>query len=275
MTLWWILDLVLLLVVVPIVVVLLNNVLKEAKGIVPSVNRIKRAAQAGIEGPRRRTAAADHADAGPADGRERRRVRRFARRDPGRRLMPAPGVLLLITVVLIVLALVYFLVSTIFALKQIADGLDETIAAVGEIIAKTEPVGAVVDDINANLDAAVDALEGLLVKKAGMEDSLGLVEGIYPGAKAEGLRNFPDSASVRSPRIGEVYTRGTLTLARLGREAPIAAASPTGGPVLRNVRYGLAERAAALRGDRPGRSPIIGTNSPVQYEAHDADPSAV
>ena len=105
--------------------------------------------------------------------------------------MPAPGVLLLITVVLIVLALVYFLVSTIFALKQIADGLDETITAVGEIIAKTEPVGAVVDDINANLDAAVDALEGLLVKKAGMEDSLGLVEGIYPGAAAAGLPQLP------------------------------------------------------------------------------------
>ena len=109
--------------------------------------------------------------------------------------MPAPGVLLLITVVLIVLALVYFLVSTIMALKQIADGLDETITAVGEIIAKTEPVAPVVDDINANLDAAVDALEGLLVKKAGIEDSMGLIEGLYPGAAANGLRNFPKAAT--------------------------------------------------------------------------------
>jgi hypothetical protein len=47
MTLWWILDLVLLLVVVPVVVVLLNNVLKEARSIVPSVNRISAAAAAG------------------------------------------------------------------------------------------------------------------------------------------------------------------------------------------------------------------------------------
>jgi hypothetical protein len=46
-TLWWILDLVLLLVVVPVVVVLLNNVLKEARGIVPSVRRIRDAARAG------------------------------------------------------------------------------------------------------------------------------------------------------------------------------------------------------------------------------------
>ena len=40
---------------------------------------------------------------------------------------------------------------------------------------------------------------------------------------ATGFRNFPDSATTRAPRIGEVYTKGTLTLARLGREAPIAA----------------------------------------------------
>jgi hypothetical protein len=185
--------------------------------------------------------------------------------------MPAPGVLLLITVVLIVLALVYFLVSTIFALKQIADGLDETITAVGEIIAKTEPVGAVVDDINANLDAAVDALEGLLVKKAGMEDAVGLVEGLYPGAAASGFRNFPDSATTKAPRIGEVYTRGTLTLARLGREAPIAAASPR-GPALRDAAYGsAASRALYPAGREPGaaelpRSPVIGAESPEQYE---------
>jgi NAD(P)-dependent dehydrogenase (short-subunit alcohol dehydrogenase family) len=47
MTLWWILDFVLLLVVVPVVVVLLKNVLDEANGIVPAVERIKAAAQAG------------------------------------------------------------------------------------------------------------------------------------------------------------------------------------------------------------------------------------
>jgi hypothetical protein len=47
MTLWWILDFVLLLVVVPVVVVLLRNVLNEANGIVTSVERIKAAAQAG------------------------------------------------------------------------------------------------------------------------------------------------------------------------------------------------------------------------------------
>src|SRR3954470_9260107 len=188
--------------------------------------------------------------------------------------MPAPGVLLLITVVLIVLALVYYLVSVIFALRKIVAGLDTTIAAVVEIINKSEPVNPIVADINANLDAAVDALEGLLVKKAGLPDAMGLIEGLYPGAKAEGLRNFPEAKTVRSPRIGTVYTRGTLTLARLGREAPIAAASPN-GPALRDARYGSTASRVVYPADRPGRSPVIGANAPVQYEAEDADPSTV
>jgi hypothetical protein len=195
--------------------------------------------------------------------------------------MPAPGVLLLITVVLIVLALVYYLVATIFALRQIVAGLDRTIGSVVEIIEKSEPVNPIVTDINENLDAAVSALEGLLVKKAGMEDAVGLVEGLYPGASAAGFRDFPESTSIKAPRISEVYTKGTLTLARLGREAPIAVASPTAGPVLRNPAYGSASARALYPGGRPARpenlprSPIIGTDSPVQYEERDADTSTV
>jgi hypothetical protein len=47
MTLWWILDLVLLLVVLPVVIYLLNGVLTEARNIVPTINRISKAAAAG------------------------------------------------------------------------------------------------------------------------------------------------------------------------------------------------------------------------------------
>jgi hypothetical protein len=47
MTLWWILDLVLLLVVVPVVVVLLRDVLNASRAIVPSIDRITAAARAG------------------------------------------------------------------------------------------------------------------------------------------------------------------------------------------------------------------------------------
>jgi hypothetical protein len=188
--------------------------------------------------------------------------------------MSAAAILLIITVLLIVLALVYYLVATIVALRTINKGLDDVIAGVGEIVEKSAPVNAVVADINEQLDAAVDALEGLLVKKAGLPDAMGLIDGLYPGAAAQGLRNFPDSTEVTPPRIGEVYTRGTLTLARLGREAPVAAASPN-GPALRAVEYGsLAARQLypEIRQTRPEklpRSPVIGADAPVQYEDRD------
>ena len=185
--------------------------------------------------------------------------------------MSAAAAVLILGVVLIVLALVYFLVSTILELRKIVAGLDDVIVHVGGIVEKSAPVNGVVTDINENLDAAVGALEGLLVKKAGMEDALGLVDGLYPGAAAAGFRDYPESREIVPPRIAEVYTKGTLTLARLGREAPIAMANPA-GPVLRDVEYG--SRNARLlypdgRPERPEqlpRSPVIGSGSPEQYE---------
>jgi hypothetical protein len=188
--------------------------------------------------------------------------------------MSGAAVVMIVAVVLIVLALVYYLVSTILQLREITSGLDEVIAGVVEIVDKSAPVNGIVNSINQQLDAGVDLLEGLLVQKAGMTDAVGLVDGMYPGAAAEGFRNFPESKDVKAPRIGEVYTKGTLTLARLGREAPVAAASPA-GPVLRNVEGGsLAARLLYPDGrqSRPEnlpRSPVIGTDSPEQYEQRD------
>jgi hypothetical protein len=183
----------------------------------------------------------------------------------------APGAVMLVAVVLIVLALVYYLVGTIMQLRAITKGLDAVIAGVGEIIEKSKPVNGIVNAINKDLDAGVELLEGMLVKKAGMEDAVGLVEGLYPGAAAEGFRQYPESKDVKAPRIGEVYTKGTLTLARLGREAPIATGNPAGA-VLRNVEGGsLAARNLYPEGRQPEadalpRSPVIGADAPTQYE---------
>ena len=188
--------------------------------------------------------------------------------------MSAAAAAMILGVVLIVLALVYFLISTIVQLRKIVVGLDRVIEHVGGIVEKSAPVNGVVATINEQLDTGVAALEGLLVKKAGLPDAVGLVDGIYPGAAAAGLRDFPESTTVDPPRIGEVYTKGTLTLARLGREAPIAAASPGEG-LLRNVEGGsLAARslypeARQTRPERLERSPIIGTDAPVQYQPSD------
>jgi len=186
----------------------------------------------------------------------------------------SPGGVTILAVVLIVLALVYYLVSTIVALRKITAGLDRTIVSVTEILAKSQPVEQIVTDINQQLDAGVDLLEGLLVKKAGLVDAVGLIDGLYPGAAADGLRIFPDSTSITAPRISEVYTKGTLTLARLGREAPIARGNPAGA-VLRNVEGGSLAARLLYPEERQGRpaglprSPVIGTDSPVQYEQRD------
>ena len=188
----------------------------------------------------------------------------------------AAGAVTIIAVGLIVAALVFYLVSVIVQLRKITAGLNETIAGVGEIVQKSAPVNDVVTTINQQLDAGVDLLEGLLVKKAGMTDAVGLVDGLYAGAAAAGFRNFPESRTTKAPRIGKVYTRGTLTLARLGREAPIAAASPE-GPVLRNVAAGSLAARALYPDGRPGRpkslpkSPVIGTDAPVQYDPNPED----
>jgi hypothetical protein len=185
--------------------------------------------------------------------------------------MPAPGIVLAVAIVLIVAAMVFYLVSTILVLRRISAGLAEAIAAVGELIQKTAPVAEVVDTINAHLDAAVSALEGLLVKKAGLIDAMGLIEGLYPGAAAAGLRDIPEAAAIKPPRIAEVYTRGVLTLARLGREAPIALISPE-GPVLRHPATAAAATRVLypdirqVRPDKLPMSPVIGTGAPVQYE---------
>src|SRR3989337_972325 len=178
----------------------------------------------------------------------------------------AAGPVTLLAVALIVAALVFYLVSVIVQLRKITAGLDEAIAGVAEIVQKSAPVNDVVATINEQLDAGVDLLEGLLVKKAGMTDAVGLVDGRYAGAAAVGFRNFPESPSTKAPRIGEVYTRGTLTLARLGREAPIAAGNPA-GPALRDVERGsLAARQPypEVRPTMPkslARSPGIGTDA--------------
>lgn len=183
----------------------------------------------------------------------------------------AVGAVTILGAVLIVVALVFYLVSVIVALRKITAGLDEVIAGVGEIVQKSAPVNGVVTAINQQLDAGVDLLEGLLVKKAGMADAVGLVDGLYAGAAAAGFRNFAESGTIEAPRIGEVYTKGALTLARLGREAPIAAGNPA-GPALRDVERGslaarqlYPENRQTMPESLP-RSPVIGTDAPEQYE---------
>jgi hypothetical protein len=182
---------------------------------------------------------------------------------------PAAAVTL-IAVVLVILALVVYLVAVIFELRKITAGLDAVIESVGGILRKTEPVNGIVDQINKDLSAGTDLLEGLLEKKAGQDDAAGLVECCFPGAGASVLERQGRTGPVKN--IHEVYTRGAAQLARLGRESPLGAA-PVSGPALRDPTSSSAAARAVYTNpsgpvaDEPGgpkhrpRSPVIGTEA--------------
>ena len=186
--------------------------------------------------------------------------------------MSAAAAAMILGVVLIVLALVYFLVSTIFQLRKIVAGLDRVIEHVGGIVEKSAPVD---DDRRRHQREPRRRrlrARGAAGQEGGHERRRRPHRGPLPGrrrrracATSRRARTSWRRGSARSTRAG------TLTLARLGREAPIAAASPR-GPALRDPAYGsAASRALYPEGREPGaaelpRSPVIGTDSPEQYE---------
>ena len=181
-------------------------------------------------------------------------------------LAVAPGAIITIAaVVLIVAAIVVFLLAIIVELKKISNGLDVVIPPVAELVAKTAPVNQLVHQIVTDLGAGTNLLEGLLVKKAGMDDAAGLIESLFPGG---GQAFLARNGRRGKPRhFGVVYSRGALQLARLGRGSPLGA--PMRGPALRDPLYASASPRSLYpdprgEGNRP-RSPVIGSNSPVQY----------
>jgi hypothetical protein len=146
-------------------------------------------------------------------------------------------IILLVAVIIGELAL--YLIATILQLFKINAGLSVVLPLVGQIVAKTNPVNPVVDDINAQLVVTRDALENLMLKKAG-PDSAGLVESLFPGEGAKFLRRVNRSGKVVN--VGTVYTRGVGILAGLGRGAPIGVAH-TKGAAVRDPKYSTTEVA--------------------------------
>ncbi len=277
MTLWWIGNVVLLVVILPVVVYLLNGVLRGGEEHRPERRGDRGRRGRGLEGPRRRRAAADHAGQVDADGRGRGRLRRLARRDPRRRRrggrpMPAAGVVIIVAVLLIVLALVYYLVSTIVALRQITAGLDEVIAGVGEIVEKSAPVNGVVDGDQRAARRGRRPARG----PARQEGRPGRRDGPdrrrLPGRRGGRAARLPREHGRSSRRGSARSTRG---------HAHARAARPRGADRRRQPgRRGAAQRrgrqpggarcstptSASERPEKLPRSPVIGTDAPVQYE---------
>ena len=183
-------------------------------------------------------------------------------------LMPAAGVVMIIAVLGIVLALVYYLVSTIVALRRIADGLDEAIAGVGEIVEKSAR------------QRGGDRHQRAARRRGRPARGPARQEGRSQRRDGPDRERLPRGGRRRTAQLPREHLggraahrrglhQGTLTLARLGREAPIAAASPA-DQVLRNVEGGsLAARLLYpnLRQTSPENlpnSPVIGTGWSIQ-----------
>ena len=147
--------------------------------------------------------------------------------------------IIILLVAVIIAELAIYLIATIVQLFKINAGLSVVLPLVGQIVAKTNPVNPVVDDINAQLVVTRDALENLMLKKAG-PDSAGLVESLFPGEGAKFLQRVRRSGKVVN--VGTVYTRGVGILASLGRGAPIGAAHAKGAAV-RDPQYSTTEVA--------------------------------
>jgi hypothetical protein len=175
------------------------------------------------------------------------------------------AVITIVAVVLIIAAIVVFLLAIIVELRTISHGLDRVIPPVAELVQKTQPVNQLVHQIVSDLGAGTNLLEGLLVKKAGMDDAAGLIESLFPGGGQAFLARNGRSGKPR--HFGVVYSRGALQLARLGRGSPIG--RPMRGAALRDPLYASASPRTLYpdprgEGNRP-RSPVVGGNSPQQY----------
>lgn len=187
----------------------------------------------------------------------------------------APATIItVLAVVLIVAAIVVFLLAIIAELINISKVLEGVFPPVGELVEKTGPVNELVGAIVSDLVAGTNLLEGLLVKKAGVNDGAGLIESLFPGGGSAFLARQGRAGKPR--RFGVVYSRGALQLARLGRGSPLGSALR--GAALRDP--GAASeaprtlypdpRGVGVTGNSSGaprrpRSPVIGANSPAQY----------
>ncbi len=76
--------------------------------------------------------------------------------------MPVVAIVSLVIVFLLVAALAFYLIWVVLILRHAVDTLGKVTFGVRAIAHRTEPVGPVLADVNANLTAVAAALEGLV-----------------------------------------------------------------------------------------------------------------
>ncbi|MHB1712105.1 MAG: hypothetical protein ACYCV7_11990 [Acidimicrobiales bacterium] len=83
--------------------------------------------------------------------------------------MSIGAIFLLVVIAVLVGTLAAYLIRVIFILRHVTDTLGKVVFGVRAIAFRTEPIGSVVTDLNANLSAVAGALEGLVAKSAEAE----------------------------------------------------------------------------------------------------------
>jgi hypothetical protein len=90
--------------------------------------------------------------------------------------MSLAAIVSLVLVGVLVATLAFYLIWVILILRRAVDTLGKVTFGVRAIAHRTEPIGPLVSDINANLNAVADALEGLTAPE--VEDSPATVSSV-------------------------------------------------------------------------------------------------
>lgn len=76
--------------------------------------------------------------------------------------MPAAAIVTLVFTGLLVAALAFYLIWVVVLLRRIVDTLGKVVFGVRAIAHRTEPIGGILDEVNGDLAAVAEAVEGLL-----------------------------------------------------------------------------------------------------------------
>jgi hypothetical protein len=75
--------------------------------------------------------------------------------------MSVAAIVTLVLIGLLVAALAFYLIWVVILLRRIVDTLGKVVFGVRAIAHRTQPIGGILDEVNGDLTAVADAVEGL------------------------------------------------------------------------------------------------------------------
>lgn len=78
--------------------------------------------------------------------------------------MPAAAIVSLVLVALLVVALAGYLISVVLLLRRIVDALGKITFGVRAIAHRAQPIGGLLDEVNADLDSVARTLDALVAR---------------------------------------------------------------------------------------------------------------